>query len=344
MKAAVLTGIRKMEIVEVEDPVLSTPNHVLLKVEQVGVCGSDVHYYTTGRIGSQVVKYPYRVGHEFSATVLEVGAGVSNLRKGDLVAVEPAMSCWDCDQCRVGRPHTCRNLKFLGCPGQAEGCLSEYIVMPSECCFKVPDGLSLEQAAFAEPLSIGLYAGKLAGDIKGKDIGIFGFGPIGMSVFVPMKKAGAGSITVTDRIPERLAAAKKLGAAWAGNPDEVDIVSEISKRKPLLMDCIIECCGQQSAIDQAIELLKPGGRLLIVGIPSVDRIDFSIDVMRRKEICIQNVRRQNHCMQAAVDFLAGNPGIFDFAFTHRFRFADSRKAFDLVDSYSDGVIKAVISV
>lgn len=344
MKAAVLTGIRGIEMVDVDDVAISDANDVLLKVENVGVCGSDVHYYTTGKIGSQVVQYPYRVGHELSATVLEVGEEVTSVRPGDRVAVEPAMSCWECDQCKQGRVHTCRELRFLGCPGQAEGCLSEFIVMPSECCFKIPDALSLEHAALAEPLSIGIYAGKLAGDLSGKKIGILGFGPIGISIFMTLMKGRVSAVYVTDKIRERLAAADSQGAAWAGNPSEVDVVDRISAKEPGLLDCVFECCGQQEALDQAVELLKPGGTLLMVGIPQIDRIEFTIDLLRRKEIRIQNVRRQNHCMQAAIDFLARNPGSMDFMLTHRFSFDQTKEAFDLVDSYADGVIKAMITL
>lgn len=342
MKAAVLTGIRQMEIAEVEDALIVDPNDVLLKVECVGVCGSDVHYYTTGKIGSQVVQYPYRVGHEFSATVAAVGDGVSSVKAGERVAVEPAMPCWKCDQCRQDRPHTCRKLRFLGCPGQAEGCLSEYITMPSECCFKIPDSLSFEQAALVEPLSIGLYAAKLAGELKGKKTGILGFGPIGISVFVAAMSSGAEAIYVTDKIRERVEAAGSQGTKWAGSPDEMDIVSEISAKEPELLDYVFECCGQQEALDQAVNLLKPGGKLMLVGIPQVDRVSFSIDEFRHKEICVQNVRRQNHCMQPAIDFLVNNPGMTDFMLTHRFTFEQSKDAFDLVDTYNDGVIKAVI--
>jgi L-iditol 2-dehydrogenase len=343
MKSAVLTGIRQMEIVDVEDAVIAGPNDVLLKVERVGVCGSDVHYYTTGKIGSQIVEYPYRVGHEFAATVLDVGDDVENVQAGDRVAVEPAMSCWACDQCMQGRPHTCRKLRFLGCPGQAEGCLSEMITMPSECCFKIPDCLSLEHAALAEPLSIGMYAAKLAGDLQGKKVGILGFGPIGISVFLPLMKGGVSATYVTDKIGQRVDVARAQGAAWAGNPDQDDVVDRITEQEPGLLDCVFECCGQQEALDQAIELLKPGGKLMLVGIPQIDRIEFSIDYLRRKEICIQNVRRQNHCMQPAIDFLADDPSAFDFMLTHEFRLDQSKESFDLVDSYSDGVIKAIIT-
>lgn len=343
MKAYVLTGIRTMEAVDAPMPDAAGSNDVLLKVEKVGVCGSDVHYYTTGRIGSQVVQYPYRVGHEFSATVVKAGASVESVHPGDRVAVEPAISCWECDQCRAGRPHTCRNLKFLGCPGQAEGCLAEYIVMPSECCFSIPGSMTLEEAALVEPLSIGIYAVRLAGSMRDKDVAILGAGPIGLSVLTALRSSGVLSVSVTDRINARLAAAGAHGADWTGNPDEMDVVRGIAEKRSGMLDCVFECCGKQEAIDQAIDLLKPGGKLLLIGIPEVDRVSFSIDLLRRKEISVQNVRRQNHCMKAAVDLLASNPGVCDYMITHRFQHACSGKAFDLVEAYGDGVIKAMIS-
>jgi L-iditol 2-dehydrogenase len=344
MKAMVLTGIRQMEMTEVPEPLLESDTDVLLRVDVVGVCGSDVHYYNTGRIGSQVVKYPYRVGHEFAATVLETGKGVRNLRPGDRVAVEPAMSCGQCDQCRAHRRHTCRRLRFLGCPGQAEGCLSERIVMPAECCFPVPASLTSEDAALVEPLSIGWYASKLFSPMAGAAVGILGCGPIGLSVLLAARAAGAARVCCTDRIDARLMVAQRAGAGWTGNPASLDVTAAVRGREPLLLDAVFECCGQQEALDQALTLLKPGGTLLVVGIPTVDRVSFSIDELRRREIRIQNVRRQNECMQPAIDALTSGQIRAGFMVTHRFGFAQSKAAFDLVASYDDGVVKAMIAV
>ena len=127
-----------MELHEVPDPGPPGEGQLLLKVETVGVCGSDIHYYNIGRIGEQVVEYPFTVGHECAATVIEAGEKTEGFKPGDRVAVDPAMPCYECDQCLAGREHTCRNLKFLGCPGQAEGCLSEMIIMPAKSCFRIP--------------------------------------------------------------------------------------------------------------------------------------------------------------------------------------------------------------
>jgi L-iditol 2-dehydrogenase len=342
MKAIVLTGIRSMEMRDVPDPFIQRETDVLLRLAVVGVCGSDVHYYASGRIGSQVVAYPFAVGHECSAVVEKIGAGVTRVKPGDRVAVDPAMSCGHCDQCRVGRRHTCRNLRFLGCPGQAEGCLSEYTVMPESCCFPIPAHMTLEQAALMEPLSIGLYSVKQSIPMAGATIAILGVGPIGLSVLLPARAQGAAAIYVTDRIDARRRVAEGAGATWSGNPDQEDVVRQIGAQAPLWLDAVFECCGQQAAIDQAVDLLKPGGSLMLVGIPKVERVAFAIDHARRKELCLQNVRRQNDCLQAAIDGVARGDLHPDFMITHRFPFADTQAAFDLVDGYREGVVKALI--
>ena len=344
MKAAVLTGIRQMELRDVADPRIENDTDVLLKVGSIGVCGSDVHYYTTGRIGSQVVKYPFCVGHEFAATVVETGRQVKGLKPGDKVAVEPAMSCGTCDQCKVDRRHTCRNLHFLGCPGQAEGCLSEYIVMPAACCYRVEIDTTLERAAIVEPLSIGLYAVKTSVPMEGARVAILGAGPIGLSVLLAARLGKAGTIYVTDKIDARLQAAGRAGAMWTGNPEKLDVVAEIAKRESLLLDVVFECCGQQEALDQAVNLLKPGGRLMLVGIPEVDRVSFAINTLRRRELCIQNVRRQNACVQPALDLIENGTINVDFMITHRFPLDQAKAAFDLVADYRDGVVKAMINL
>ncbi|MFH1023143.1 MAG: alcohol dehydrogenase catalytic domain-containing protein [Planctomycetota bacterium] len=342
MNAAILTGLRKIVVREVPEPRIAGPRDVLLRVDAVGVCGSDIHYYRHGRVGSQVVTYPYRVGHEMSATVLETGRAVRRVRPGDRVAVDPAAWCGRCDQCRAGRFHTCRNLKFLGTPGQGDGCLCERIVMPAASCFPLRTSTTAEDGALVEPLSIGIYSVSLAGGVAGKKIAILGCGPIGLCVLLAAREAGARRVYATDKIASRLAVARRQGASWAGNPDRADIVRQIARREPLSLDIVFECCGKSEALDQAVNLLKPGGTLVIVGIPATDTITLSIDKLRRKEITIRNVRRQNECVEPAVHFIEKHRREARFLVTHRFPLAESKKAFDLVSGYRDGVLKAMI--
>ena len=343
MKAMKLTGIRQMEMMDVPDPQIVNNDDVLIRMKTLGVCGSDVHYYETGRIGSQVVDYPFAVGHEGAGIVEAVGPSVKNLVPGDRIAIEPAMSCGKCDQCKEDRPHTCRNLRFLGCPKQAEGCLSEKIVMPETSCFKISDKTTFDEGAISEPLAIGVYAVKSSIPMEHAKVGILGAGCIGLSVLLPAKAQGADKIYVTDKIDGRLALAKKAGAVWGGNPDKEDVVEKIKELEPGGLDVVFECCGEQKALDQAIEMLKPGGKLLLIGIPpTADRVTFQIDKLRRKEICIQNVRRQNHCVQTALDMM--DRGDFDVSLmvTHRFPFEQTQDAFNLAASYDDDVLKAMI--
>ncbi len=344
MKAAFLTGIRGMEIRDVPDPQIAAPDDVLVRIDAVGVCGSDVHYYTTGAIGSQKIEYPWTVGHECAGTVLQVGGEVSGLAVGQRIAIDPLKSCGRCDQCLSGRSHTCRNQAFLACPGQLPGALAEYTVMPADCCFPVPDSMNDDEMTIVEPLSIGLYACKLAPENPPKRAAILGAGPIGLSVLLCLRAAGADEIFVTDLLPERLATAAAMGATWTGCHPAQDVVAEILDRAELGMDCVFECAGQQETLDQCAPLLRPGGTLVAVGIPELERVSFSPDVMRRKEIRLQNVRRQNGCVQGAIDLISsGRTDVMPMV-THHFDLDSSPEAFEMVADYRDGVIKAIINV
>jgi L-iditol 2-dehydrogenase len=344
VKAIVLTGIRQMKMVNVPEPTMKKDDDVLLKVELVGVCGSDVHYYQTGRIGSQIVEYPFVVGHECAATVKAVGSAVTRVKVGDEVVVDPAISCNECDQCKQGRENTCRRLRFLGTPGQSNGCLCEYIVMPQGSCFPTKGAITLEQGVLCEPFAIGVYSVKQARMPKKATVAILGAGPIGLSCMAAAQAENAKAIYITDKIRERMEIAKKAGAVWVGNPEKQDIVKEILKQHRLGMDVVFECAGQQETIDQAVELLKPGGKLMLIGIPRLERISFIIDKIRRKEITIVNVRRQNRCTQMAIDLISTGRAKVDFMITHRFKLEQTQDAFDMVAEYRDGVIKALIEL
>ncbi|MCK4645163.1 MAG: alcohol dehydrogenase catalytic domain-containing protein [Candidatus Aminicenantes bacterium] len=342
MKAAVLSGIRSIDIREFPDPKLSSPTDVLLRVAMVGICGTDFHYYRQGRVGDQAIKYPSLIGHECVAVVEKIGDQVTRVRPNDCVVVDPAVSCGHCDQCKAGRSHTCLNLHFLGFPGQMEGCLCEFIVIPEKNCYLIEGELTLLQGTLVEPLSIGVYGIELLKELEAKTIGILGCGPIGLSVLLVAQIACIQSISVTDKIQERLTIALNNGACWAGNPEELDVVAGIKKQAGEL-DVVLECCGDQQALDQGVDLLKPGGKLLILGIPDQSRVSFDINKLRRKEISIQNVRRQNRCTQKAIDLIASKKVSVDFMLTHTFPLERTKEAFEIAANYRDGVIKVMIT-
>ena len=343
MKAMVLTGIRKIDIVERPAPAIQHPADVLLRITKAGICGSDLHYYTQGRIGDQIVRFPFCIGHECSAVVADVGKQVKRFKPGDIVVVDPSISCGICDQCQLGHFHTCRTVRFLGCPGQLEGCLCDLLVLPEDCCYSAK-GLTADQAALVEPLSIGHYAVQLSGDVKGKKIGILGSGPIGLSVLLSARAAGASAIYVTDRLDYRLEAARQQGATWTGNPDRADIVFDILRQEPTELDVVFECCGQQTAFDQAVKLCKPMSRVVIVGIPETDQSSFAVHDARRKGLTFVNVRRQNECVDPVIDLINEGRIKPDFMITHRFSLDQAAKAFELLGDYRDGIIKAMVDI
>jgi len=215
-----------------------------------------------------------------------------------------------------------------------------YPVHPSQV--SLSGGLVLDDGALSEPLAIGVYAVKQSIPMAGAKVGILGFGPIGMSVMLPAKALGAETIYVTDKVEERLAMARNTGAVYTGNPDKEDVVAEISKREPMLLDVVFECCGKQEAMGNAIDILKPGGKLMLIGIPEFDNWQFSADKGRRKEITITNVRRQNHALLPTLEMMRTKKIDGSLMLTHRFPFIKTKEAFDMVEAYEDGVMKAMI--
>ncbi len=344
MRVAYFTGLRQLEIRDEAEPKLTQPGSVRVRIDRVGVCGSDVHYYTEGRIGNQRVQYPATLGHECAGTVVEVGAAVQRLKPGTRVAIDPALVCGECDQCRAGRNNTCRNIQFLGNPGQAPGAVADYHVLPAENCLPIPDAMTLDQAVLIEPLSIGLYAVKMGDVYPAARVAILGSGPIGLSVLMCAKLAAPCTIYVTDLLDERLAAARTCGADWTGNPRRQDVAAEISKLEPCGLDMVFECSGDPACIEQAMRLLTPGGTLFLIGIPPTVEVSFDAHRMRTQELSFRAVRRQKGCVAAAVR-LVGD-GFLETAplLTHRFPLEQIRDAFELVAGYRDGVVKAVIEL
>lgn len=345
MKRVMLTGIRKMEMMDDYIPEINTDNEVKIKLLSIGVCGSDIHYYAEGKIGTQLVKYPFPVGHECSGVIEEVGKNVSRVKVGDLVVVDPSVHCGVCDQCLAGRPHTCRNNKFLGCPGQLDGCLAEYIVMPDFTCFPVSGKLNPIQAALIEPLTIGVYTVKLAQIQNLKtSVGIFGAGPIGLSVLMKLCADGIENIGIIEPLEYRLEKAKEVGAKYLINPDKENVEQKVSEKEELFLDVVFEASGEQNAVTNAIKILKPGGKLVLVGIPPDAQYTFNMDLMRRKELTVINVRRQNHCVEEAIELVASGKIDVELMVTHNFTLEETPDAFDIVESYKNGAIKAMINL
>ncbi|MGI6414478.1 MAG: zinc-dependent alcohol dehydrogenase [Thermoguttaceae bacterium] len=341
MREARFTALRKIEFADVPEPAIARDDEVKVRIDRVGVCGSDVHYYVHGRIADRRVEYPATLGHECSGTVVEAGAG-SGLAAGTRVAVDPAFTCGRCDQCARGRSNTCRELTFMGTPGEAPGAVAEYRVLPGRNCLAIPDALSLDDAALVEPLSVGLHAVRLGRLAAGQRIGILGTGPIGLSVLLCAKAQVEGlTAYATDLLPARRAVAERCGADWTGDGRDGP-VERILKREPSGLDAVFECSGDPACIGEAMRMLAPGGTLVLVGIPAAQEVCFDIHTMRVKELTFRNVRRQEGCMAAAIRWMAEGRIDARPMLTHHFPIGQIGSAFELVAGYGDGVVKAML--
>lgn len=340
MKASVLVAPRTVEVQErpVPEP---GPGQVRVKLGAIGVCGSDVHYYFEGRIGSAVVQYPTLLGHEPAGVVDAVGEGVT-LEPGTRVAVEPGSPCMHCEHCLAGRFNICPNVVFLGTP-PIDGIYEQYHLMPEHCCIPVPDNVSLVEAAMLEPFGVGLHAVELAQLKLGESVAIFGSGPIGIVTMMAAKLAGAGTVYMTDLVPERLEAVRELGADHVHNARDEDVLAWINDMtNGRGVDVTFEAGGEQETLTHACEAVRIGGRTLIIGIPSVDELTMPMHVCRRKELAMTHVRRANNEILRAMPIIAEGRVNLKRLATHFFPLEKVADAFDLVHGYRDGVIRAVI--
>jgi len=338
LKAVRLYGPREFRIDEIPEP-QTGPGEVKIAVRSVSVCASDVHYYLHGEIGSIKTSGPFILGHEFSGEIVEVGPGVrESLRPGQKVTAEPVRPCGGCDCCLRGDYHLCRNLLFSGTP-PADGCLCEYVTCRADFTFALPDGVSLDEGAMTEPLAVGVESAEMSGVRGGETCLILGAGAIGLSALQAVKAAGAGTVVVVEPIKERRLLALELGASKAFAPGETDAVL---REFPGGADVVIEAAGAPEAPQMAVECARPGGMVVLVGIPEEDRIAFKASAARRKALTIRFVRRYKHKFPRALELVArGLANVKSYA-THLFPPEKTAEAFDLTASRSDGVLRAVI--
>lgn len=341
MQAAVLYGIHDIRIEHRSVPVPGK-GEVLLKIASVGVCGSDVHYYNEGRIGNQVVREPTIMGHEFSARILQCGDGVDNARINQLVTVDPAIPCGMCDLCLQGHPNLCPTVKFCGTP-PIDGVFSEYAVMPAANCFPLPDGFSPDEGALLEPLGVALHSVRLAHLKPGDTAAVLGAGPIGLLIGAVAKLAGAGEVYVTEPLTYRREFAGHYCADGIFDPTGHSPVGDILKlTKGRGVDVAFEAAGAEETPEQAAEVVRPGGRVILTGIPKDDSLSFNASTVRQKGLTIRLVRRMAHTYPATIQMVAKHLIDLKALVTHRLPLSDIGKAMELLSSYDDGVIKAVI--
>lgn len=342
-RAAIMTGIDKMEIREIDMP---TPKkqEVIVKMEYVGICGSDVHYFHDGRCGDYKVEGDFILGHECAGTLVELGEDVKSLKIGDRVALEPGITCGQCEFCKTGRYNLCPDVVFLATP-PVQGCYANYIAFPENMAFKLPDNISTKEGALIEPLAVGMHAAN-QGQVKlGDSVVILGSGCIGLVTLLACKAHGATDITVVDVVPKRLEFAMKLGATRVINGASANVIDEIEKLTGGEgVDKVFETAGSAITIGQTPYIVKRGGTIILVGISAQEIIEFNFAKIMAKEIKIESVFRYRNIYPNAIAAISQKTIDVSGIITHEFEFEDIQSAFECAINNKNDVVKAVIKI
>jgi len=341
MKAAYLYGIRDLRVEEADRPALGGQDEVLIRVLAVGVCGSDCHFYERGRIGKYVVKKPLILGHEASGEVVEVGSAVKHLKPGDQVAIEPGVPCRRCRFCKSGRYNLCaEEVVFMGTPPW-DGAFREYVSWPADFVFRLPEGVSAEQAALVEPLAVGMQAVRRGSVGVGDSVAVLGCGPIGLVSLQCAAGAGATRLLATDVIPFRLEAARRLGAQAfdASAADSVNAVRDATGGGP---DVVIETAGTVQTIQQSFRMVRPGGVVVLVGMPPEDEFAAPVLDIIMREYDVRGVFRYVNCFPPALALLAAGRIDTDLLITHRFPLEQAQAAIEFTLEHKETAIKVLV--
>jgi L-iditol 2-dehydrogenase len=349
MTAVRLYGPKDLRVDQVPHPGAPGPDQALLRITAVGVCGSDLHTYQDGRIGDTTVVEPLILGHEFAAVVEAIGPGEGldgnhkPLAVGARVAVDPGQPCGRCELCELGHPNLCRRLHFCGLYPDP-GSLSQYMLMPTHCCFPVPPAIDDASAALLEPLGVAIHATDLAKLRVAESVAILGAGPIGLCLLQTVRASGASPLYVVDQFPWRLALAEELGAIPINFRDQDPIAAVQAATGGRGVDVVIEAAWADHSIQQAAEMARLGGRLVLVGIPGDNRFVMNHATARRKGLTIRMSRRMKHVYPRAIRLVESGLVNLNALISHRYPLAETPQAFALNDAYADQVVKVIIDI
>ncbi len=313
-----------------------------MRVDAVGICGSDLHSYSEGGVGDTPCVYPMVLGHEPAGTVVKTGQGVTGWSAGDRAALEPAIYCYHCEFCRAGQYNLCANIRFMSMPSDP-GFFREFVNVPVASLLAIPPTLSAEVATLVEPLAVIVHSMRFAAIELGETVAVFGAGPIGMLTVGCLRAAGAGRIWVVEPVAHRREMARRMGAHETIDPGQVDAAAEIRAATGQRgVDCAIDCAAKEHTTNWAIRAARNGGRVVLTGIHSAAFVPFEVSPMRRKELAIFNVRRSNHEPPAALALLLERTDWFAPMVTHTRPLECIAEAFSIAENYADGVGKMVV--
>lgn len=286
MKAAVLRGVRDLAIEDIAEPTDIPKGYVKVAVKAVGICGSDVHYYKEGAIGSFVLHHPMVLGHEVGGVVVEVGEDV-HIPVGSVVALEPGIPCGQCKHCRTGNYNLCPDVHFFATP-PVDGAMTKYVLHPAAYTF-IADGLTPEEASLAEPLSVGIYAARKAEIHIGQRVAVLGAGPVGLLTALAVASEGA-DVAVFDVQPDRVDAAVAMGL-----PAQL-----FSSERDDAYDSVIDCTGNHQALEWAQRSVQPGGNLILVGMGSRESMMIDGLALSIRGVSIHGIFRYTNTFEAAI--------------------------------------------
>jgi L-iditol 2-dehydrogenase len=320
MKVLRLHGVGDLRLHDEPEPVPG-PGEMLLRVTAVGLCGSDLHWFSEAGIGDARLQEPLILGHEF-AGVIESGE-----RRGERVGVDPAVPCGACEFCLEGNPNFCSALRFAG-HGTEDGALRQYMAWPAHCLHPLPNSLTDADGAMLEPLGIAIHAVDLGHLKPGMTVGVFGCGTIGLLVLQLARAAGATHVMATEKLPHRLEAARSLGATAVFQAiDGRESAEILAATEGKGVDVAFEAAGENEAVETAMAAAKPGARVVLIGIPAEDRTAFTASTARRKGLTIKLSRRMKRVYPRAIRLVES--GMVDVRplVTHRFPLTEFDKAF-----------------
>ncbi len=339
MLAALQHGIRDVRLGERPEPTPG-PGEVLVRTKAVTLCASDVHMFAEGNVGGVSWDGPFVPGHE-AAGVVEDANG-TDLAAGTPVVLDPAVACHECDMCAEGLFHLCRNLKFCDLP-PVDGAMRELIAWPADRVFRVPESVDLVEAPVIEPLCVALHAVELASRPAGAVVAVVGCGAIGLFTLRMARLRGAKRIFATDPIRERLELARELGADDTMQVGVQDPGAEILKATDGRgVDIVFEAAGPQEALDQCLEVVRPAGEVVIIGIPSADEYRIRASSLRRRELAVRFVRRQNENYPEAIELVRQGAIRLGPLLTHRFPVERAQEAFLLAERKVDGAVRVAV--
>ncbi|WP_135305960.1 NAD(P)-dependent alcohol dehydrogenase [Haloarcula amylovorans] len=315
MRTAVLTEPKQFELADRPRP-SPGPDDVLVEVSDVGICGSDVHYYEHGRIGEYVVEDPLVLGHESAGTVVEVGDSVTGLETGDRVAIEPGVPCRRCAHCKNGDYHLCEAVTFMATPPH-DGAFAEYVSWPADFAYELPENVSTAEGALCEPLSVGIHACRRGAVGTGDTVLVTGAGPIGLMILEVARAAGATDIIVSDIVAEKLDFASERGADRIVNVTEADLEAEVMEYTDGVgADVVIEASGAPPSIEATLDTVRRGGKIVLVGLASEAEVPLDVLDIIDNELDVCGSFRYKNTYDAAIDLLADGAvnvaGIVDF--------------------------------